>query len=71
MVAAAGIIAQELDCRNTRTDMAERGYTIEFTDISIALVGDDPDYGEKDGLDYLINLIDSAAPAPGFLSHRR
>eukprot|EP00850_Spirogloea_muscicola_P007007 SM000034S12761 [mRNA] locus=s34:653101:657578:+ [translate_table: standard] len=67
LVAAAGIIAQEVagDVRmtDTRADEAERGITIKSTGISLyyqitdeALQGM---VGERDGNDYLINLIDS------------
>jgi elongation factor 2 len=67
LVAAAGIIAQETagDVRltDTRTDEAERGITIKSTGISLYYEMTQEalkDYhGEKDGLDYLINLIDS------------
>jgi elongation factor 2 len=67
LVAAAGIIAQETagDVRltDTRTDEAERGITIKSTGISLYYEMSPAslkDYhGEKDGLDYLINLIDS------------
>lgn len=67
LVAAAGIIAQadagDVRLTDTRADEAERGITIKSTGISLyyemtheAL----KDYkGEKDGSDYLINLIDS------------
>ncbi len=67
LVAAAGIIAQEVagDVRltDTRADEAERGITIKSTGISLYYDMSDAslkDYhGEKDGNDYLINLIDS------------
>jgi elongation factor 2 len=67
LVAAAGIIAQEVagDVRltDTRADEAERGITIKSTGISLYYEMSDAslkDYhGEKDGNDYLINLIDS------------
>ncbi|KAG0554384.1 hypothetical protein KC19_12G087300 [Ceratodon purpureus] len=67
LVAAAGIIAQEVagDMRmtDTRADEAERGITIKSTGISLYYEMSDEamkDYhGQKDGNDYLINLVDS------------
>ncbi|CAM6099126.1 unnamed protein product [Calypogeia fissa] len=67
LVAAAGIIAQEVagDVRltDTRADEAERGITIKSTGISLYYEMTDEalkDFtGERDGADYLINLIDS------------
>eukprot|EP00897_Mesotaenium_endlicherianum_P007020 jgi/Mesen1/6346/ME000328S05634 len=67
LVAAAGIIAQETagDVRltDTRADEAERGITIKSTGISLyyemADAALDGMEGERDGNDYLINLIDS------------
>ncbi|KAL0325784.1 UNVERIFIED_CONTAM: Elongation factor 2 [Sesamum radiatum] len=67
LVAAAGIIAQEVagDVRmtDTRADEAERGITIKSTGISLYYeMSDDAlkSYkGERQGNEYLINLIDS------------
>ncbi|KAL6899126.1 hypothetical protein ACP4OV_005784 [Aristida adscensionis] len=67
LVAAAGIIAQEVagDVRmtDTRADEAERGITIKSTGISLYYEMTDESLktykGERDGNDYLINLIDS------------
>eukprot|EP00246_Nothoceros_aenigmaticus_P000336 TRINITY_DN104_c0_g1_i1.p1 TRINITY_DN104_c0_g1~~TRINITY_DN104_c0_g1_i1.p1 ORF type:complete len:844 (-),score=213.59 TRINITY_DN104_c0_g1_i1:318-2849(-) len=67
LVAAAGIIAQETagDVRltDTRADEAERGITIKSTGISLFYEMSPfslKDYtGERDGNEYLINLIDS------------
>ena len=67
LVAAAGIIAQETagDVRmtDTRADEAERGITIKSTGISLYYEMSDADLksfkGERDGNEYLINLIDS------------
>ncbi len=66
LVAAAGIIAQEMAVNvrlmDTRSDEAERGITIKSTGISLYYEMSDAalkDYhGQKDGNDYLINLID-------------
>lgn len=66
-MAAAGIIAQEAagDMRmtDTRADEAARGITIKSTGISLYYEMSEEvmkDYhGEKDGNEYLINLIDS------------
>ncbi len=67
LVAAAGIIAQEVAgdvwLMDTWADEAERGITIKSTGISLYYEMSDAalkDYHEqKDGNDYLINLIDS------------
>ncbi|KAM0865545.1 hypothetical protein ACQ4PT_043191 [Festuca glaucescens] len=67
LVAAAGIIAQEVagDVRmtDTRADEAERGITIKSTGISLFYEMTDESLraykGERDGNEYLINLIDS------------
>ncbi|KAJ6353457.1 hypothetical protein OIU76_002473 [Salix suchowensis] len=67
LVAAAGIIAQEVagDVRmtDTRADEAERGITIKSTGISLyyEMSGEAlKDFkGERQGNEYLINLIDS------------
>lgn len=67
LVAAAGIIAQEAagDMRmtDTRADEAARGITIKSTGISLYYEMSEEamkDYhGERDGNEYLINLIDS------------
>ncbi|KAK3164901.1 hypothetical protein QOZ80_1AG0026250 [Eleusine coracana subsp. coracana] len=67
LVAAAGIIAQEVagDARmtDTRADEAERGITIKSTGISLYYEMTDESLkaykGERDGNEYLINLIDS------------
>ena len=67
LVAAAGIIAQEVasDVRmtDTRADEAERGITIKCTGISLYYeMSDDAlkNYkGDRQGNEYLINLIDS------------
>ncbi|KAF8104075.1 hypothetical protein N665_0181s0094 [Sinapis alba] len=68
LVAAAGIIAQEVagDVRmtDTRADEAERGITIKSTGISLYYQLEDESLikkykGERDGNEYLINLIDS------------
>nr|GLL17579.1 elongation factor 2 [Ipomoea trifida] len=67
LVAAAGIIAQEVagDVRmtDTRADEAERGITIKSTGISLYYemsAEEMKNYkGERDGNEYLINLIDS------------
>ncbi|KAL2642591.1 hypothetical protein R1flu_010178 [Riccia fluitans] len=67
LVAAAGIIAQadagDVRLTDTRADEAERGITIKSTGISLYYeLGEETlkDFkGEKDGSDYLINLIDS------------
>uniref|UniRef100_A0A0D9VGF8 Tr-type G domain-containing protein n=1 Tax=Leersia perrieri TaxID=77586 RepID=A0A0D9VGF8_9ORYZ len=67
LVAAAGIIAQEVagDVRmtDTRADEAERGITIKSTGISLFYEMSDESLklykGERDGNEYLINLIDS------------
>ncbi|KAG2569302.1 hypothetical protein PVAP13_7NG380600 [Panicum virgatum] len=67
LVAAAGIIAQEVagDVRmtDTRADEAERGITIKSTGISLyyEMTAESlKNYkGERDGNEYLINLIDS------------
>ncbi|KAG6550582.1 hypothetical protein Mapa_007835 [Marchantia paleacea] len=67
LVAAAGIIAQadagDVRLTDTRADEAERGITIKSTGISLYYEMSDlslKDFkGEKDGSDYLINLIDS------------
>ncbi|PWA54934.1 ribosomal protein S5/Elongation factor G/III/V family protein [Artemisia annua] len=67
LVAAAGIIAQETagDVRmtDTRADEAERGITIKSTGISLYYEMTDEALksfkGERDGNEYLINLIDS------------
>ncbi|KAG0546766.1 hypothetical protein BDA96_01G022200 [Sorghum bicolor] len=67
LVAAAGIIAQEVagDVRmtDTRADEAERGITIKSTGISLYYEMTDESLknykGERDGNQYLINLIDS------------
>ncbi|KAK1309405.1 hypothetical protein QJS10_CPA09g00932 [Acorus calamus] len=67
LVAAAGIIAQEVagDVRmtDTRADEAERGITIKSTGISLYYEMTDESLksfkGERDGNEYLINLIDS------------
>lgn len=67
LVTAAGIIAQEVagDMRmtDTRADEAARGITIKSTGISLYYKMNEEamkDYlGEKDGNEYLINLIDS------------
>ncbi|XP_024026254.1 elongation factor 2-like [Morus notabilis] len=67
LVAAAGIIAQEVagDVRmtDTRADEAERGITIKSTGISLYYEMTDEALknfkGEREGNEYLINLIDS------------
>ncbi|KAL0884577.1 hypothetical protein Bca101_008558 [Brassica carinata] len=67
LVAAAAIIAQEVagDVRmtDTRADEAERGITIKSTGISLYYQMEDESLkrykGERDGNEYLINLIDS------------
>ncbi|PSS14386.1 Elongation factor 2 like, partial [Actinidia chinensis var. chinensis] len=67
LVAAAGIIAQEVagDVRmtDTRADEAERGITIKSTGISLYYEMSDESLksykGERQGNEYLINLIDS------------
>ncbi|TVU23295.1 hypothetical protein EJB05_25651, partial [Eragrostis curvula] len=67
LVAAAGIIAQEVagDARmtDTRADEAEHGITIKSTGISLYYEMTDESLknykGERDGNQYLINLIDS------------
>ncbi|KAL0407084.1 UNVERIFIED_CONTAM: Elongation factor 2 [Sesamum latifolium] len=67
LVAAAGIIAQEVagDVRmtDTRADEAERGITIKSTGISLYYEMSDDSLknykGERQGNEYLINLIDS------------
>ncbi|KAD5318036.1 hypothetical protein E3N88_17982 [Mikania micrantha] len=67
LVAAAGIIAQEVagDVRmtDTRADEAERGITIKSTGISLYYEMADEALksfkGERNGNEYLINLIDS------------
>ena len=67
LVAAAGIIAQEVagDVRmtDTRQDEAERGITIKSTGISLFYEMTDESLksykGERQGNEYLINLIDS------------
>ncbi|KAG6687302.1 hypothetical protein I3842_11G064200 [Carya illinoinensis] len=67
LVAAAGIIAQEVagDVRmtDTRADEAERGITIKSTGISLYYEMTDEALksykGERNGNEYLINLIDS------------
>ncbi|KAJ1430755.1 Tr-type G domain, conserved site [Sesbania bispinosa] len=67
LVAAAGIIAEEVagDVRmtDTRQDEAERGITIKSTGISLYYEMSDNDLknfkGEREGNEYLINLIDS------------
>ncbi|CAB4277083.1 unnamed protein product [Prunus armeniaca] len=67
LVAAAGIIAQEVagDVRmtDTRADEAERGVTIKSTGISLYYEMTDEALksykGERNGNEYLINLIDS------------
>jgi len=67
LVAAAGIIAQadagDVRLTDTRADEAERGITIKSTGISLYYEMSDlslKDFtGERDGSDYLINLIDS------------
>ncbi|EFJ20382.1 hypothetical protein SELMODRAFT_418246 [Selaginella moellendorffii] len=67
LVAAAGIIAQEVagDVRmtDTRQDEAERGITIKSTGISLYYEMTEESLkafkGERDGSEYLINLIDS------------
>ncbi|KDO47267.1 hypothetical protein CISIN_1g003169mg [Citrus sinensis] len=67
LVAAAGIIAQEVagDVRmtDTRQDEAERGITIKSTGISLYYEMTDAALksyrGERQGNEYLINLIDS------------
>ncbi|KAJ0748510.1 putative small GTP-binding protein [Helianthus annuus] len=67
LVAAAGIIAQEVagDVRmtDTRSDEAERGITIKSTGISLYYEMSDEALksfkGERNGNEYLINLIDS------------
>ncbi|GKC30386.1 elongation factor 2 [Tanacetum coccineum] len=67
LVAAAGIIAQETagDVRmtDTRADEAEDGYSIKSTGISLYYKFTDEELksfkGERDGNEYLINLIDS------------
>ncbi|KAK4398726.1 Elongation factor 2 [Sesamum angolense] len=67
LVAAAGIIAQEVagDVRmtDTRADEAERGITIKSTGISLYYEMTDEALksykGERQGNEYLINLIDS------------
>nr|DAD34517.1 TPA_asm: hypothetical protein HUJ06_005157 [Nelumbo nucifera] len=67
LVAAAGIIAQEVagDVRmtDTRQDEAERGITIKSTGISLYYEMTDESLknykGERQGNEYLINLIDS------------
>ncbi|GKV37036.1 hypothetical protein SLEP1_g45105 [Rubroshorea leprosula] len=67
LVAAAGIIAQEVagDVRmtDTRADEAERGITIKSTGISLYYEMSDEALkgykGERQGNEYLINLIDS------------
>jgi len=67
LVAAAGIMAVEQagDARltDTRKDEQERGITIKSTGISLYYVMSDDDLkgfaGERNGNDYLVNLIDS------------
>ena len=67
LVAAAGIIAQDVagDVRMTdsRADEAERGITIKSTGISLYYEMSDESLksykGDRDGNEYLINLIDS------------
>ncbi|KAJ3670954.1 hypothetical protein LUZ60_008380 [Juncus effusus] len=67
LVAAAGIIPQDMvgDVRmtNTRTDEIERGITIKSTGISLYYEMTDESLqnfkGERNGNEYLINLIDS------------
>ncbi|KAJ0231815.1 Transcription factor [Hirschfeldia incana] len=67
LVAAAGIIAQEVagDVRmtDTRADEAERGITIKSTGISLYYQMEEESLkkykGQRDGNEYLINLIDS------------
>ncbi|XP_021895937.1 elongation factor 2-like [Carica papaya] len=67
LVAAAGIIAQEVagDVRmtDTRADEAERGITIKSTGISLYYEMSEEELkaykGERNGNEYLINLIDS------------
>ncbi|GLC45091.1 hypothetical protein PLESTB_001467300 [Pleodorina starrii] len=67
LVAAAGIMALEQagDARltDTRADEQERGITIKSTGISLYYQMSDEDLknfsGERDGNDYLVNLIDS------------
>ncbi|CAI9117682.1 OLC1v1019131C1 [Oldenlandia corymbosa var. corymbosa] len=67
LVAAAGIIAEEVagDVRmtDTRKDEAERGITIKSTGISLFYEMSDEELrgykGERDGNEFLINLIDS------------
>eukprot|EP00244_Chara_vulgaris_P012570 TRINITY_DN66_c0_g1_i1.p1 TRINITY_DN66_c0_g1~~TRINITY_DN66_c0_g1_i1.p1 ORF type:complete len:844 (+),score=193.95 TRINITY_DN66_c0_g1_i1:281-2812(+) len=67
LVAAAGIIAAESagDVRltDTRADEAERGITIKSTGISLYYEMTDESLkaytGQRDGNDYLINLVDS------------
>ncbi|KAG8479547.1 hypothetical protein CXB51_029160 [Gossypium anomalum] len=67
LVAAAGIIAQEVagDVRmtDTRADEAERGITIKSTGISLYYEMADESVksfkGDRQGNEYLINLIDS------------
>ncbi|KAK9988083.1 hypothetical protein SO802_028322 [Lithocarpus litseifolius] len=67
LVAAAGIIAQEVagDVRmtDTRADEAERGITTKSTGISLYYEMSDESLksykGERNGNEYLINLIDS------------
>uniref|UniRef100_A0A0A9HJA8 Tr-type G domain-containing protein n=1 Tax=Arundo donax TaxID=35708 RepID=A0A0A9HJA8_ARUDO len=69
LVAAAGIIVQDVagDVRmtDTRADEAERGITIKSTGISLYYEMSDDSLksykGERDGNEYLINLIDSPA----------
>jgi elongation factor 2 len=67
LVAAAGIIAQEVAgdvcMTDTRADEAEHGITIKSTGISLCYEMTDESLasykGERDGNEYLINLIDS------------
>uniref|UniRef100_A0A0E0DZ37 Tr-type G domain-containing protein n=1 Tax=Oryza meridionalis TaxID=40149 RepID=A0A0E0DZ37_9ORYZ len=67
LVAAAGIITQDVagDVRmtGTRADEAERGITIKSTGISLYYEMSDESLksykGDRDGNEYLINLIDS------------
>nr|GEX82718.1 elongation factor 2 [Tanacetum cinerariifolium] len=67
LVAAAGIIAQEIAgdvwMTDTRADEAEDGYSIKSTGISLYYKFTDEELksfkGERDGNEYLINLIDS------------
>nr|GEU83661.1 hypothetical protein [Tanacetum cinerariifolium] len=75
LVAAAGIIAQEVAgnvrMTDTRADEAERGITIKSTGISLYYEMTDEALkgfkGERNGNEYLINLIDS----PGHLDDYR